>query len=44
MVDALALPLAHAGHWLWLLYVPPVLIVIGSIVRSMIAERREDRD
>ena len=28
----LALPLAHVGHWLWVFYVLPVLIVIGGIV------------
>ena len=41
MHEALLLPLAHAGHWLsWLLYLPPVAIVIGSIVRSKLIERR----
>jgi hypothetical protein len=35
------LPLAHAGHWaLWLLYLPPLLIVIVSLTRSKIGERR----
>jgi hypothetical protein len=37
------LPLAHAGHWLWVLYVPPILIVVASILRSTIAERRRAR-
>jgi hypothetical protein len=40
------LPLAHVGHWLWALYLPPILIVIGSIIRSKMGERRgrdEDR-
>ena len=37
------IPLAHAGHWLWLLYVPPVAAVIISIVRTTIAERRAAR-
>jgi len=37
------LPLAHAGHYaLWVLYVLPVLIVVGAILRSAIAVRRED--
>jgi hypothetical protein len=36
------LPLAHVSHYLWVMYVPPVLIVIGSIVRNVIAERRRD--
>jgi hypothetical protein len=35
------LPLAHAGHWVvWFLYLPPLLIVIASIVSSKLAERR----
>ena len=33
---------AHAGHWLiWVLYAVPVLIVIGSIVISIMRQRRE---
>ena len=36
------LPLAHVGHYLWVLYLPPVLIVLGSIVRNLISERRRD--
>jgi len=36
----LFLPLAHVGHWLWVLYLPPILIVAGSIVRSVFVERR----
>jgi hypothetical protein len=38
---ATVLPLAHVSHWLWLLYVPPGLIVLGSIVRTTLLERRE---
>jgi hypothetical protein len=38
------LPLAHVGHYLWALYVPPVLIVIGSIVRTKLLERRAARE
>ena len=35
------LPLAHAGHYaLWVLYLLPVLVVVGAIVRSGLAERR----
>ena len=37
---ALLFPLAHVGHWLWVLYLPPILIVVGSLVRSTIKERR----
>lgn len=36
------LPLAHAGHYaLWVLYVLPVLVVVGAIVKSSLAVRRE---
>ena len=34
------LPLAHVGHYLWVLYLPPILIVIGSIARNAYRERR----
>jgi hypothetical protein len=38
------LPLAHVAHWAWVLYLPPVLIVLGSVLRARLAERRERRD
>ena len=41
---SLGLPLAHVGHYLWVLYVPPVLIVLFSIVRTMLVQRREERE
>lgn len=37
---ATLLHLAHVSHYLWVLYVPPVLIVIGSIAWTMRAERK----
>ncbi len=37
------LPLAHIGHWLWVLYLPPVAIVVFSITRSKLSERSERR-
>jgi len=40
---AALLPVAHVTHWLWVLYVPPILIVLASIVRSTLRERRENR-
>ena len=40
----MALPLAHVGHYLWVLYVLPVLVVIGGIARTMVLERRRNRD
>jgi uncharacterized membrane protein len=36
------LPLAHLGHWLWILYVLPVIIVIAGILRSVLIERRRE--
>jgi uncharacterized membrane protein len=39
------LPLAHLGHWLWIFYVLPVIIVIAGILRSsLLAKRREHDD
>jgi heme exporter protein D len=35
------LPLAHVGHYLWTLYVLPILIVVAAIVRNTIAQRRD---
>jgi hypothetical protein len=38
------LPIAHLGHWLWIFYVIPVLIVVGGIVYSSRADRRRQRE
>ena len=38
---AVLIPLAHAGHWLWALYVTPMLVVLISIIRATLTERRE---
>jgi hypothetical protein len=38
------LPLAHIGHYLWVLYLLPVLIVLAGIVRSAISQRRGRAD
>jgi hypothetical protein len=35
-----SLPLAHVGHYLWVFYLVPVVIVIAGIVRSVILDRR----
>jgi hypothetical protein len=40
----MSLPLAHLGHYLWVLYIPPVLIVLASIVKTTLAQRREKRE
>jgi hypothetical protein len=42
-MDETIVPFAHVGHWLWALYLPPILIVIGSIVKTTISERRRAR-
>ena len=38
------LPVAHVGHYLWVFYVIPILIVVGAILRNAIAQRRAGRD
>jgi heme exporter protein D len=38
------LPLAHVGHYLWVLYVIPVLIVVAGIVRTTMAQRRGENE
>ena len=34
-------PVAHLGHWAWALYLPPLLVVIFTIARTKLAERRD---
>jgi hypothetical protein len=38
------LPAAHLGHYLWILYLLPVLIVAAGILYSAFAGRRKNRD
>jgi hypothetical protein len=40
----MTLPLAHLGHFLWIFYVMPVIIVIAGILRSTLLEKRRERD
>jgi hypothetical protein len=40
----MTLPLAHLGHYLWIFYVLPVVIVVGGILRTTILERRRNRE
>jgi hypothetical protein len=40
----MTLPLAHIGHYLWVFYILPVIIVIGGILRSTIMEKRRERE
>jgi hypothetical protein len=35
---------SHLGHYLWVMYIPPVLIVLFAIVRTVVLERRRDRE
>lgn len=44
MLGAIVIPSAHLGHWLWIFYVIPVLIVIGGIIRSTRAEKKRERE
>ena len=39
----MTLPFAHLGHFLWIFYVIPVLIVVGGILRTVLAERSEKK-
>jgi cytochrome c-type biogenesis protein CcmH/NrfF len=34
------LPLAHVGHYLWVLYLLPVAVVVAGIVRTIVSEKR----
>ena len=44
ILGTLVIPYAHAGHYIWTLYIPPVLIVVFSIVKTTISERRKARE
>jgi hypothetical protein len=40
---AMLVPIAHAGHWyFWPLYAAPIFVVLWSVVRATINERREE--
>ena len=39
----MTLPLAHLGHYLWILYLLPIAIVIVGIVVSAFLGRRRGR-
>ncbi len=41
----LSLPLAHLGHWYWmLLFMLPGILVLGGAIRTALAERRKARE
>jgi hypothetical protein len=39
----MTLPLAHIGHYLWILYLLPVLFVVLGILKTSRAQKREDK-
>jgi hypothetical protein len=40
-----SLPLAHLGHWYWvLLFMLPGLLVLAGAIRTAMQERRKARD
>ncbi len=44
-VAEILLPLAHVGHWwTYVLYAVPVIIVLGSVVSTLIKQRRGGSD
>ena len=40
----MTLPLAHVGHYLWTLYLLPVIFVIAGIIKTVLGERRRNGD
>ena len=40
----MTLPLAHIGHYLWVLYLLPVIFVVLGILKTTLSQKREDRD
>ena len=38
----MTLPVAHLGHFLWIFYLIPVLIVVGGILRTSWMQKRRD--
>lgn len=40
----MTLPLAHIGHFLWVFYVMPVIIVIAGIMRSTRKGKQAERE
>jgi hypothetical protein len=40
----MTLPLAHIGHYLWVLYLLPILFVVIGIVKTTLSARRREKD
>jgi cytochrome c-type biogenesis protein CcmH/NrfF len=38
------LPLAHVGHYLWVLYLLPVVFVFLGILKTILGERRRKKE
>lgn len=38
------LPLAHVGHYLWILYLLPVVFVVVAIVKTTLSGRHRDEE
>lgn len=36
----MTLPVAHVGHYLWVLYLLPVVFVVAGIVKTALSEKR----
>jgi hypothetical protein len=39
----MTLPVAHIGHFLWIFYILPVIIVVAGVIRSTMRERHRER-
>ena len=37
------MPFACESHWIWALYLPPILIVAGAIAATKLKQRKDDR-
>ena len=45
IASAALVPVAHIGHWLWIFYVLPIVIVIvGIAVSTRAAKKREGEE
>jgi cytochrome c-type biogenesis protein CcmH/NrfF len=40
----MTLPLAHVGHYFWVLYLLPVAFVVIAIIKTTLSERRRKKD
>jgi hypothetical protein len=38
----MTLPLAHVGHYLWVLYLLPILFVVIGIVKTTLSDKRRN--